>query len=175
MSSADLGACRTWIYPTNMTIRPYQVQICQEVLYNNTLVCLPTGLGKTLIAAVVMYNYYRFFPNGKIVFMAPTKPLITQQIVACHDIMGIPESDTAVLEGSVSAKQREVFWQKRRIFYCTPQVLLNDLKHGIVSPSIFVLLVFDEAHRATGNYAYTVAVSYHLHIILYTLISILLF
>jgi len=44
------------------------------------LVSLPTGLGKTLIAAVVMYNYYRWFPTGKVIFMAPTLPLVTQQV-----------------------------------------------------------------------------------------------
>lgn len=27
---------------------------------------LPTGLGKTLIAAVVMFNYFRWFPEGNV-------------------------------------------------------------------------------------------------------------
>ena len=35
----------------------------QSCLYDNTLVCLPTGLGKTFIAAVVMYNFYRWYPQ----------------------------------------------------------------------------------------------------------------
>ena len=52
----------------------------QACLYQNTLVTLPTGLGKTFIAAVVMYNYFRWFPDAKIVFMAPTKPLVAQQV-----------------------------------------------------------------------------------------------
>ena len=69
-------------YPTNYPVREYQLQ--------NTLVSLPTGLGKTFIAAVVMFNYYRWFPAGKVIFMAPTRPLVTQQIGACHDIVGIP-------------------------------------------------------------------------------------
>ena len=38
-----------------------------SAIMQNTLVSLPTGLGKTLIAAVVMYNYYRWFPQGKVV------------------------------------------------------------------------------------------------------------
>ena len=63
--------------------------------------CLPTGLGKTLIAAVVMYNYYMWFPDGQVVFLAPTRPLVSQQVKACYDIMGIREIDTAHLEGSV--------------------------------------------------------------------------
>jgi hypothetical protein len=29
--------------------------------------------------------------------MAPTKPLVEQQIRACHDVMGIPPSDTGAL------------------------------------------------------------------------------
>ncbi len=35
----------------------------EAALLANTLVCLPTGLGKTLIAAVVMYNFSRWFPQ----------------------------------------------------------------------------------------------------------------
>ena len=77
-------------YPTNYPVREYQLQIVGDALFKNTLVSLPTGLGKTFIAAVVMFNYYRWFPAGKVIFMAPTRPLVTQQIGACHDIVGIP-------------------------------------------------------------------------------------
>ena len=45
--------------------------------------------GKTFIAAVVMYNFYRWYPQGKIIFLAPTKPLVAQQIQACYEIMGV--------------------------------------------------------------------------------------
>ena len=58
------------------------------------------GLGKTFIAAVVMFNYWRWYPQGKIVFLAPTKPLVAQQIQACHDIMGIPGDDSIELTGA---------------------------------------------------------------------------
>ena len=37
--------------------------IVEQALLRNTLVCLPTGLGKTFIAAVVMYNFFRWFPQ----------------------------------------------------------------------------------------------------------------
>ena len=45
----------------------------EAALLHNALVCLPTGLGKTLIAAALMYNFYRWFPRGRIVFTAPTR------------------------------------------------------------------------------------------------------
>ena len=69
----DIDAGRTWIYPTNYSVRQYQFDIVKSCLFDNTLVSLPTGLGKTFIAAVVMYNFFRWYPQGKIVFMAPTK------------------------------------------------------------------------------------------------------
>ena len=81
--SLDQKACMDWIYPKNMEVRQYQVKFVTDALYANTLVCLPTGTGKTFIAAVVMYNFYRWFPDGKVVFMAPTKPLVLQQEKAC--------------------------------------------------------------------------------------------
>lgn len=58
---------------TNYPVRKYQFSIVQAALFKNTLVVLPTGLGKTFIAAVVMYNIYRWYPTGKVIFMAPTR------------------------------------------------------------------------------------------------------
>lgn len=63
-----------------MQIRKYQYDISRVALFDNTLVCLPTGLGKTFIAAVVMYNFYRWYPQGIIVFVAPTRILVDQQV-----------------------------------------------------------------------------------------------
>uniref|UniRef100_A0A8D3BDK8 ATP-dependent RNA helicase FANCM n=1 Tax=Scophthalmus maximus TaxID=52904 RepID=A0A8D3BDK8_SCOMX len=135
----DSSSARVWIYPTNYPIREYQLRISEAGLFQNTLVCLPTGLGKTFIAAVVMYNFYRWYPSGKIVFMAPTKPLVAQQIEACYKVMGIPQAHMAELTGSTAAKQRQEVWRSKRVFFLTPQVKC---------------VVIDEAHKALGNHAY---------------------
>lgn len=95
----DSSAAKVWIYPTNYAVRQYQLEMSEAALFQNTLVCLPTGLGKTFIASVVMYNFYRWYPSGKIVFMAPTKPLVAQQIEACYQVMGIPQAHMAELTG----------------------------------------------------------------------------
>lgn len=95
----DSSSAKVWIYPTNYPIREYQLKMSEVALFQNTLVCLPTGLGKTFIASVVMYNFYRWYPSGKIVFMAPTKPLVAQQIEACYKVMGIPQAHMAELTG----------------------------------------------------------------------------
>lgn len=89
----DPEAIKSWIYPSNYDqrfsyavtgltfIRDYQHSLVQNGLMENSLVVLPTGLGKTFIAAVIMYNYYRWFPEGKIIFMAHSKPLVMQQVI----------------------------------------------------------------------------------------------
>ncbi|XP_040366586.1 DEAD-box ATP-dependent RNA helicase FANCM isoform X3 [Rosa chinensis] len=59
----DAEKANTWMYPVNFPGRDYQFAITKTALFSNTLVALPTGLGKTLIAAVVMYNYFRWFPD----------------------------------------------------------------------------------------------------------------
>ncbi len=92
----DASSGSHWIYPTNFPEREYQFKIVESCLYENTLVTLPTGLGKTFIAAVVMYNYFRWFPSCKVVFVAPTKPLVAQQIEACFNIMGVPQIEVAM-------------------------------------------------------------------------------
>lgn len=62
----DRYAAKTWIYPAGVCERAYQVAIVERALLHNTLVCLPTGLGKTFIAAVVMYNFFRWFPEVRL-------------------------------------------------------------------------------------------------------------
>ena len=172
----------TYIYPKHpdYPTREYQLEITETALNYNTLVSLPTGLGKTHIAAVVMYNYFRWFStgrnsaaNGKIIFLAPTLPLVNQQIEACYKITGIPPHETAVMTGKIKASERKELWKSRRVFYCTPQTVQKDILAACGSGdqdrpadeetdletaqafSKVVCLVLDEAHKATGDYAYT--------------------
>ena len=99
LSGFDLSSGHNYIYPVSYPVREYQFNIVMKALVKNSLVVLPTGLGKTFIAAVVMYNFYRWYPQGKIVFMAPTRPLVSQQIQACYNITGTPVEDTAEMTG----------------------------------------------------------------------------
>ncbi|KAF5025040.1 hypothetical protein F66182_2908 [Fusarium sp. NRRL 66182] len=151
----DQESMKTWVYPTNLgAIRDYQFSIVKNSLFNNTLVALPTGLGKTFIAATVMLNFYRWTKKAKLVFVAPTKPLVAQQVDACYNIAGIPRSETTLLTGDIPPALRVDEWEARRVFFMTPQTLLNDISHGYADPKSIALLVIDEAHRAVGEYAY---------------------
>ncbi|XP_075609244.1 Fanconi anemia group M protein [Balearica regulorum gibbericeps] len=143
-----------WIYPTNYPVRGYQVRMARAALLGNTLVCLPTGLGKTFVAAVVMYNFYRWFPSGKVLFLAPTKPLVAQQMEACACVMGIPTRHMVEMTGGTQALSRRELWTTKRVFFLTPQIMVNDLSRGTCPAVEIKCLVIDEAHKALGNHAY---------------------
>lgn len=72
----------TYIYPTNYEVRDYQFDIVRKALFQNLLCAIPTGMGKTFIASTVMLNFYRWTNTAKIIFTAPTRPLVAQQIKA---------------------------------------------------------------------------------------------
>jgi len=158
----DLSTMHTWVFPVDEKYpkRQYQLEMAETAISHNTLVSLPTGLGKTLVAAVVLYNFYRWFSKGKVIFLAPTLPLVNQQVSACYNIMGIPANDTAVLTGKIPADRRQRIWKERRVFFCTPQTVQKDLEHGRVDADMIVCVVLDEAHKATGDYAYVKIVEY---------------
>ena len=111
-------------------------------------------MGKTLIAAVVMYNFRRWFPTGRLAFLAPTKPLIHQQVKAVRKTVGLPRAEMAELTGALKSEERARLWRERRLFFLTPQTLVNDLQQCICPAHELVCLVVDEAHKATGQHAY---------------------
>lgn len=148
---------KEWVYLTSKSIRKYQLQMVEIALFYNTLVCLPTGLGKTFIAAMVMLNYYLWFPKGKIFFLAPTRPLVTQQKAALNELNSIEKSHIFEITGGLCSEKRVKLYrnEKKRVFFMTPQTLENDILEQRVDVQSIVLIVFDEAHRATGDYSYS--------------------
>lgn len=155
----DGTALSTWKYPSNsvsLQPRDYQLAITRTSLLHNTLVVLPTGLGKTLIAATVMLNFRRWYPKGIVVFLAPTRPLVLQQVRACLSITALPPSEAIVLTGaSYATAKRGPLWESRNVIFATPQTVLSDLSRGTCPAERIVCVVVDEAHRATRRYAYT--------------------
>lgn len=119
----------------------------------NTLVCLPTGLGKTVVAALVIAERLRQFPNGRAVVMAPTRPLTLQHHKTFTKLLSIDSDSMVVITGVTPPDQRIELWTKRLVF-STPQVFMNDLITKRLQLRGVVLLVFDEAHRAVGDYPY---------------------
>lgn len=134
--------------------RIYQQSIFSKATLKNTLVVLPTGLGKTnvfLMLAVYRLNKY---PEHKIVLFGPTKPLVEQYLGVFLNNSNIKEGDIAILTGRVSPEKRMELWEKSKIIFSTPQGFENDLLGKKISLKDVSLIGFDECHRATGSYSY---------------------
>ncbi|MFB6189987.1 MAG: DEAD/DEAH box helicase [Candidatus Nanohaloarchaea archaeon] len=131
--------------------RTYQEVIAASARDSNTLVVLPTGLGKTVIAAMVASQKLE---DGKVLFLAPTRPLVEQHLDTFRDLIDIPGDDMEVLTGDTRPEKRYELWKEKRVFFSTPQVVENDLIADEIPRDEFSLVIFDEAHRATGEYSY---------------------
>lgn len=138
--------------------REYQVNISSTALKGNTLVVLPTGLGKTVIALLVAAERLRR-SEGICVVLAPTKPLVEQHYQFFKDCLNIDPGLLALWTGETPMGKR--FFTDYRLVFATPQLFRNEILKGNVQLQRVVLMVFDEAHRAKGNYAYmTIAQRY---------------
>lgn len=134
--------------------RLYQQVIFDSVRDENSLVVLPTGLGKTQIAIMLTAHRMAEFPESPVLMMAPTRPLALQHGETFENSIELPPEDFKVLTGKIRPKNRKEIWDEGRIFFATPQTVERDMIAGRMSLGVFSLLVFDEAHRAVGDYPY---------------------
>ena len=141
--------------------RRYQLRLAETARSDHTLVCLPTGLGKTAVSLLV--TAHRLAEHGGTsVLLAPTKPLVQQHAAFYREALTIDDDDIVVFTGDVRPDDRAELWESARVVCATPQVIENDLVGNRVSLSDVTHVTFDECHRATGNYAYNyIADRYH--------------
>lgn len=132
--------------------REYQINISRAAKELSTLVVLPTGMGKTIIALMVLAEQLERFPEKKILFLAPTKPLVSQHARDIQELLDVEEPQ--VFTGEVRPEDRSKLWDENRIIVSTPQVVKNDLMSQRLSLDEVSLTIFDEAHRAVGDYSY---------------------
>ncbi len=135
--------------------REYQTTIAQKAVERNTLVVLPTGMGKTLIAVLVGIERLNKYPSDKIMIMAPTRPLNAQHTKSFEKFTTVPKEDIALITGKYLPAKREQMYKDATIIAATPQCIRNDLKNGRLDLADFSFIIFDEAHRAVKGYAYT--------------------
>ncbi|MDG6916474.1 MAG: DEAD/DEAH box helicase [Nitrososphaerota archaeon] len=135
--------------------RDYQKKIAEVASKTNTLVVLPTGLGKTIIAMLVTERSLASRPGSKVMVLAPTRPLVLQHLRSFCEGLKLPEGSMVALTGTVDPGEREVLWMKAQVIFATPQTVYNDVRHGRVSLKDVSLAVFDEAHRSVRDYTYT--------------------
>ena len=136
------------IKPNRVIARDYQINIFNSIINKNSLVVLPTGLGKTIIAIMLIAKKVE---KGKVLFLAPTKPLCEQHYSNLNEL--IEGKKIFLITGEKTKKDKRIeIYIEGDIIVATPQTIKNDIE--LIDFKKFSLTVFDEAHRAVGNYAY---------------------
>ncbi len=139
----------------NFVPRLYQELIFHTAIQKNTLVVLPTGLGKTAVSIMVAAKRLEEHPNSKILLVAPTKPLVEQHKTSFEKYLCVEPDSVVIFTGNVKPEKRAELWTNAKIILATPQGLENDIITHRIKLEEVSLLIVDEAHRAVGNYAYT--------------------
>ncbi|HDS44970.1 MAG TPA: DEAD/DEAH box helicase [Methanomicrobia archaeon] len=154
-NSASRSATKFIVHPfiraNTVERREYQVSIADTAKQQSLMVVLPTGLGKTTIALLVLADRIR---RGKVLFLAPTRPLVEQHTAFLKAVLEIDEAQIQMFTGSILAEKRGTLWESARIIVSTPQIIENDLLSNRGSLRDVALVIFDECHRAVGNYSY---------------------
>jgi len=137
--------------------RVYQETIFAQALNKNALVVLPTGLGKTAISMMLAIAKLKQHTGSKVIILAPTKPLVHQHLETFRKHINpqfLHEDEMVVFTGAITAEKRKELWNEAKIIFSTPQGLENDVLSKKITLENVSLIVFDEAHRATGDYSY---------------------
>lgn len=134
--------------------REYQRRIAEVASSQNTLVVLPTGLGKTLIAMLSARLRLEKYPKGKVVMLAPTRPLVLQHYNAFKESLKLKDDEISLMTGETDPGERSYVWLRSRFIFATPQTVRNDVRSGRVELTDVVCLIFDEAHRSVKDYSY---------------------
>ena len=141
--------------------RRYQVELADTADGDHTLVCLPTGLGKTAVSLLVTARRIHSV-GGKSLLLAPTKPLVQQHAEFYREALTIPDGEIVVFTGEVRPDDRAALFEDATVVIATPQVVENDLVGNRIDLGPVTHCTFDECHRATGDYAYNyIADRYH--------------
>ena len=144
----------------DMKPRLYQEAILDTCAKLNTLVVLPTGMGKTAIAMLLAAHRLALYPDSKILFLAPSKPLAAQHLETFRKHMQIEEME--LFTGETKPEKREQAWKSAKIIFSTPQGMSNDVVGSKISLEDVSCLILDEAHKAIGEYDYVwLAKNYH--------------
>ena len=142
---------KKFIQKNSVEKRDYQINLASQAIDENCIVVLPTGLGKTTIALHVISEYLLKESNS-ILFLAPTRVLVNQHFDFLKKNLTI--DDIVLITGEDSVEKRTDLWN-HRIICATPEVARNDMKNNFVKSNQFSLVIFDEVHRTTGDYAYS--------------------
>lgn len=126
----------------DFTPRLYQQTILNTAIRANTLICLPTGRGKTKTALLVAVHRLNNFPQSKVIFLTPTKPLAAQ--IAQEFKNNSTITPVHSFTGEMKAEEREKLFKQAQVVVSTPQGMSNDIINKKIDLRQVSLIIFDE-------------------------------
>lgn len=139
--------------------RGYQVNLLEKAMKQNSIVYLPTGMGKTFISVMLIKHFSQSIGDSTIIFLAPTVALVEQQAQYIRrQTKGLNlKIDHHAGEGDVGWENRE--WKdslkNNDVTVLTPMLFYNILVTGFLQMSDISLLIFDECHHCTKKHPYS--------------------
>ncbi|KAK1174963.1 antiviral innate immune response receptor RIG-I-like [Acipenser oxyrinchus oxyrinchus] len=151
-------------------LRKYQEELAGPAFRGeNTIICAPTGCGKTIVALAICDHHLKNKKEGqkrKIAFMATRVEVYEQQYSLFQQHFADADEDvsvTGLCGESAEGVPVGLYIETNDIIVLTPQILVNALRCGtIASLSMFSLLIFDECHNTTGKHPYNVLMTMYL-------------
>jgi len=132
--------------------RAYQYQLAKDAGDSNAIIVLPTGMGKTAVAALIIARRLAS-RGGRALFLAPTRILVQQHKEFLTGVMNMSEGEIEAVTGEDDVYRRADAWEAT-VVCATPQIAFQDYKRALLKPEEFTLLIVDEAHRAVGDHSY---------------------
>ncbi len=137
------------IIENTIEARLYQEVSFAETVKKNSLVILPTGLGKTIIAVLSSVYWLSQDKTNKVIMFAPTRPLLDQHFENFSKWLNLMDNEIVQITGKTYKKKRAKMFENARMIFMTPQITLDDFDLKDVA-----LMIFDECHRAVRRYRY---------------------
>nr|XP_028567752.1 probable ATP-dependent RNA helicase DDX58 [Podarcis muralis] len=164
--SSSLGPCPRSVYVPKEA-RSYQTELARPALSGkHTIICAPTGSGKTFVSIMICDHHLRNMPpgrKGKVVFLTTKVPVYEQQKKVFEEYFKGKFSVAGLCGENAVGAPSDMVIEANDITIMTPQILVNCLNHGEqASLSSFTLMIFDECHNTTGNHPYSVLMSKYL-------------
>lgn len=73
-----------WFLHHTFQMRSYQCTAVREALFQNTLISIPHDFGRKYVAGAIMLNFFKWFPEGKVVFASSLHSAVTKQAKLCR-------------------------------------------------------------------------------------------
>ncbi|XP_059177121.1 antiviral innate immune response receptor RIG-I-like [Physella acuta] len=151
-------------------LRTYQLELAEKAATKglNTIICAPTGSGKTLVAAYIIFdhltNHEATGTKKKVAFLAKTIPLATQQHKVLSDYL--PNCfKTAILTGESKDNLNLIsVLNANDVVVMTPMILQNNIQFKDFQLNEFSLLIFDECHHTRKGETYNTLMNCYINL-----------